>query len=136
MKRILLSTLLLGYFALPAISWGDSVTVGQKESGLAAVYSRRLNGHVTSSGQLFSESQMTAAHKTLPFGTRIKVTNPRNHRSVVLRVSDRGPMQQGRMLDITTAAAHRLGIPANSMRPVDMEVVSVGNGHTTPQHKQ
>jgi rare lipoprotein A len=108
--------------------FGQAASIGHKETGLAAVYSSRLNGHTTSSGQTFDQKKLTAAHRTLPFGTKIKVTNPKNHRSVVLRVNDRGPAQRERILDISSAAARRLGIPHNSMRPVELEVVSLG-GH-------
>ncbi len=110
---------------------GQSASIGQKETGLAAVYTARLNGHTTSSGQIYDQNKLTAAHRSLPFGSKIKVTNPKNHRSVVLRINDRGPAQQARILDISSAAAQQLGIPHNAMRPVELEVVSLG-GHTRP----
>jgi rare lipoprotein A len=126
------SLILITALGLPSVAFAQNA--GQKESGLAAVYTSRLNGHVTSSGQIYSPDKLTAAHKSLPYGTQVKVTNPKNHRSTTVRINDRGPKQAGRVLDITPAAAHRLGIPRNSMRNVDLEVVSVGNGHTTRQH--
>ena len=108
-------------------------TVGEKETGLAAVYSNALNGHVTASGQIYDRSKLTAAHKTLPFGTKIRVTNPKNNKNVVVRVNDRGPVQAGRILDLSPAAAARLGIGRKSMREVNLEVVEVGSGKTTRQ---
>jgi rare lipoprotein A len=110
--------------------------VGEKETGLAAVYSDALHGRVTASGQTYDRAKLTAAHKTLPYGTRIKVTNPRNNRSVILRVNDRGPVQAGRILDISPAAAAHLGLSRRVMREVTLEVVEVGNGRTTRQHSR
>ena len=97
--------------------------VGQTESGLAAVYSGRLNGHRTASGARYNAKALTAAHQTLPFGTRVKITNLKNNKSVVVRVNDRGPKQAGRILDISKAAAKALGIHHNGMAEVKLEVV-------------
>ena len=107
--------------------------VGDKESGLAAVYSDSLNGHTTASGQRFDQGKMRAAHKTLPFGTKIKVTNMKNNKSVVVRVNDRGPVQAGRILDISQSAAAKIGIPKTAMRDVTLEVIEIGNGKTSHQ---
>jgi rare lipoprotein A len=95
-----------------------------EETGLAAVYSDRLNGHKTASGQMYRRSQLTAAHKTLPFGTKVKVTNIKNGKSVVLTITDRGPREPDRILDISPAAAHELGILRRGMGQVKLEVVS------------
>lgn len=94
------------------------------ETGLAAVYNHRLNGHKTSSGQRYDANRLTAAHKTLPFGTKLKVTNVKNHKSVIVTINDRGPTQQGRILDISTAAAKQLGIRPTGMAEVSTEVVA------------
>jgi|SRR5579863_2823213 len=98
--------------------------VAAEETGLAAVYSDRLNHHKTASGKLYDRSQLTAAHKTLPFGTRVKVTNTRNGKSVVLTITDRGPREAGRILDISPAAAHELGFLRRGVGQVKLEVVS------------
>ena len=133
MKRTaIVSSLFFALLAGSAI--GQTATVGQKETGLAAVYTSRLNHHVTSSGQIYDGSRMTAAHKTLPYGSKIRVTNPKNNKSVIVKVNDRGPTQQGRILDLSPAAASHIGIRHNQMREVNLEVLSVGNGRTTPQH--
>lgn len=105
-------------------------TVGETETGLAAVYSNRLHGRPTANGQIYDRSKLTAAHKTLPFGTTVRVTNARNGRSVVLRINDRGPVQPERILDISPAAARRLGMHPRSMRQVTLEIVKVGDGKT------
>lgn len=77
------------------------------ESGIASVYG--YSGGKTASGERANPRELTAAHRTLPFGTRIKVTNKRNGRSVVVRINDRGPFIRGRVIDLTPAAAGQLG---------------------------
>ena len=103
--------------------WAQSV--GDMETGLAAVYADSLNGHVTASGQIYDRTKLTVAHKRLPFGTMIKVTNHANGKSVILRVNDRGPVQMERILDISPAAADRLGF-GHGIQHVTLEVVEVG----------
>jgi rare lipoprotein A len=138
MKRTSLKRTLITAFVLTLASsvWAQAPAAAEKQTGLAAVYSDALDGHVTASGQVYDKSKLTAAHKTLPFGTKIKVTNPKNNRSVGVRVNDRGPVQAGRMLDISPAAAARLHISPKVMREVTLEVVSLGNGKTVrvPAH--
>jgi rare lipoprotein A len=97
---------------------------GESESGLAAVYSDRLNGRKTASGERYDRNALTAAHKRLPFGTRVKVTNTKNSKSVTLRINDRGPTQAGRILDISPRAARALGIHTKGMAQVTMEVTA------------
>ena len=92
--------------------------------GLAAVYSDKLNGRKTASGQAFRQSELTAAHPSLPFGTKVKVTNTKNNKSVVVRVNDRGPNQAGRVVDLSSAAAAKIGIGKKGTAPVKLEVVS------------
>src|ERR1044071_502947 len=77
------------------------------ESGIASVYA--YSGQRTANGERAQPSGFTAAHRTLPFGTRVRVTNKRNGRSVVVRINDRGPFVRGRVIDLTPAAAHALG---------------------------
>jgi len=120
-------------FALTLSALAQTPAAGEKETGLAAVYSDKLTGHRTASGQVYDPAKLTAAHKTLPFGSKIKVTNTKNNKSVVLRINDRGPVQQGRVLDISPAAASKLGIHHNSTSEVTVEVVSLGDGKTTKQ---
>jgi rare lipoprotein A len=91
--------------------------------GLAAYYSDRLNGRKTASGQVFDQQKLTAAHQTLPFGTMVKVTNTKNGRSVVVRINDRGPTQAGRVIDLSHAAASKLGMLRSGLVPVKLEVV-------------
>ena len=78
------------------------------ESGVASVYSTESGSH-TATGARLDPGGMTAAHRTLPFGSRVRVTNPRNGKSVVVTINDRGPFVRGRIIDLTPAAAHVLG---------------------------
>src|SRR5437016_5396333 len=77
------------------------------QTGIASVYS---SGHLTANGERFNPRALTAAHKTLPFGTKVRVTNLRNHRSVVVRISDRGPFVRGRIVDLTPPGARAIGM--------------------------
>lgn len=91
--------------------------------GLAAVYSDKLAGRKTASGEVFSQSKLTAAHPSLAFGTKVKVTNTKNNKTVEVQINDRGPTQAGRVVDLSSAAASRIGIGKKQMAPVKLEVV-------------
>ena len=91
--------------------------------GLAAVYSDKLNGRKTASGQVFRQSELTAAHPSLPFGTTVRVTNTKNSKSVEVRINDRGPTQAGRVIDLSSAAAGKVGIGRTGTAPVKLEIV-------------
>lgn len=93
------------------------------ETGLAAVYSDRLNNRKTASGKIYKRDLLTAAHKTLPFGTRVRVTNAKSRKSVVVTINDRGPVQAGRVLDLSPKAAKAIGIGPRGMAQVSVEVV-------------
>jgi rare lipoprotein A len=91
--------------------------------GKLAWYGRKFAGRKTASGQRFDPNALTMAHKTLPFGTRVKVTNTKNKRSVVVRVNDRGPTQGDRIGDVSQAAAARLGMLRSGLIDARLEVV-------------
>ena len=80
------------------------------ERGVASFYGSRHAGRRTASGERFDPADLTAAHRTLPFGTRVRVTNLENGRSVVVRINDRGPFAEGRVIDVSEAAARALGM--------------------------
>jgi rare lipoprotein A len=86
------------------------------QSGIASVYA--YSGERTASGERAQPGGFTAAHRTLPFGTRVRVTNKNNGRSVTVRINDRGPFVRGRVIDLTPAAAHALGF--NGLAPVTL----------------
>jgi rare lipoprotein A len=90
------------------IASGPASAHGAKQiSGVAAYYSKDYRGR-TASGERYNPDRFTAAHRTLPFGTRVRVTDPRTHRSVVVTVNDRGPFNKGRVIDLSLAAAKAL----------------------------
>lgn len=89
------------------------------ESGIASVYN--YSGGRSASGEKASPSGLTAAHRTLPFGTLVRVTNQTSGRSVVVRINDRGPFVRGRVIDVTPAAAHALGF--SGLAHVTLQVV-------------
>lgn len=87
-------------------------TAAHAESGIASVYGIR-DGHAgkkTASGERMNPSALTAAHRTLPFGSHVRVTNQRNGRSVTVRITDRGPFVRGRVIDLSPAAANAIGV--------------------------
>ncbi len=109
-----LAAALCGFFLTLA-----NVPAANAQSGIASVYAYK--GGRTANGEHVSPSALTAAHKTLPFGTRVRVTNRRNGRSVILRINDRGPFVRGRVIDLTPAGAHALGF--SGLAPVTVTVV-------------
>src|SRR5438093_10094524 len=92
--------------------------------GLASWYGQRHQGRPTASGEAYDMNRLTAAHRTLPFGTRLRVTNVENGRSVVVRVNDRGPHVPGRVLDLSLAAAKALGIVGEGVGRVEIVVLA------------
>lgn len=93
-------------------------------SGIASVYS----GGRTANGEHASAGGLTAAHRSLPFGTLVKVTNRHSQRSVIVRINDRGPFVGGRVIDLTPAAAHAIGF--SGLAPVTLSVVGHGGRHS------
>ena len=94
------------------------------ETGKVAWYGRKFAGHRTASGERYNPDGLTMAHKTLPFGTRVKVTNPGNGKSVTVRVNDRGPAQPERVGDVSLEAARRLGMLRSGVIDAELEVVA------------
>jgi rare lipoprotein A len=100
------SSVLLGGLAILLATAGLNCALA--EGGVASVYSTESGGG-TASGQKLNPSALTAAHRSLPFGSKVRVTNKKNGRSVVLTINDRGPFVRGRVIDVTPAAARELG---------------------------
>jgi rare lipoprotein A len=82
----------------------DSDWIGYTEFGKASYYAMKFHSKITASGELYDNDGMTAAHKTLPFGTKIRVTNIKNNKSVVVKINDRGPFVEGRIIDLSGSA--------------------------------
>jgi rare lipoprotein A len=116
----------------PAIL-APKITTSQKQAdilhGVASWYGGVFHGRRTASGETFDMYAMTACHPTLPFGTVVRVTNRENQRSVVVRITDRGYLFKGRMLDLSYGAAEKLAMIKAGTAKVDLEIISLGESH-------
>lgn len=115
MNKVLLSLAFLLSFSV--------ATQAGTECGISSYYggSDGLHGKRTASGEIFNTHELTAAHKTLPFGTTVKVTNQKNGKQVFVRISDRGPFTKGRIIDLSQAAAKEIGLFNVGVGPVCIE---------------
>ncbi|MEC4890180.1 MAG: septal ring lytic transglycosylase RlpA family protein [Nitrospira sp.] len=113
--------------SLGACSWvpkGESqLDVGIKERGIASWYGEQFHGKQAANGEIFDMGALTAAHRTLPLGSMIRVTNLTNGKHVRVRINDRGPYVNGRILDLSLAAADRLGMVAGGLSVIQLEVI-------------
>ncbi len=91
----------------------------------ASWYGPRFHGKLTANGEIYDQMAFTAAHKSLKFGTLLKITNPRNQESVIVRINDRGPYIRGRQLDLSKAAALQIGLFDKGVQKVQVEQVSL-----------
>ena len=107
------------------------------QNGNATYYGRRWHGRRTSSGERLNINDFQCAHRTLPFGTLLKVTNKRNNKSCIVRVVDRGPFGKGRIIDLTDAAAKKIDMYRAGVAPVSIEIINpdtpVANGEIQQQ---
>ena len=99
---------------------------GQVLTGFASYYGDKFAGRQTANGEIFNPSHMTAAHKSLPFGTKLKVTLIATGKSVIVRINDRGPFIKNRFLDLSEGAAERIGLIQSGVGYVEAEVLEVG----------
>lgn len=97
---------------------------GFKERGIASWYGRKFHGRKTSNGETYDMYGMTAAHKTLPIPSYVRVTNLNNNKQAIVRVNDRGPFKKGRVIDLSYTAAWKLGVIKHGTAPVEIEVVT------------
>lgn len=100
--------------------------VGQKDSisqGLASYYHNKFHGKKTASGEVYDKNKLTAAHRTLPFGTMIKVTRLDNKQSVIVRINDRGPFKKGRIVDLSRKAAKKIDLIKAGIAKVEIEII-------------
>jgi rare lipoprotein A len=111
-------------FLLVSASFSDT------EKGSATFYSSAFNGRKTSSGEVFNNNLLTAAHKSIAFGTMVKVTNSKNDSVVVLKINDRLPKSSSHIIDVTLAAAKKLNFVRNGMASVTIEVLTTKNEDT------
>jgi rare lipoprotein A len=119
--------------ALAATASGCCLThrapsAGEEEEGFASYYAKSFEGKPTASGEPYRGEGLTCAHRTLPFGTVVEVTSEANGRSVVVRVNDRGPFVEGRIVDLSYRAAKAIGLTQRGAVRVRLKVISVGAG--------
>ena len=100
---------------------------GKLFRGIASWYGSAFDGRKTASGEQFSMDEMTACHPTLPFGTEVRVVNLRNHKSVIVRITDRAELVKGRVIDLSYAAADKLNMTKAGVARVSIEVLSLGH---------
>ena len=121
MKRAILVIIMmistLGIYSFNKYNANDAKT------SFASFYHDKFNGRKTASGEIFSNRKLTAAHRTLPFGTIVQVTNLRTGKSVEVRINDRGPFHSSRALDLSKAAFDSIGNTARGIMPVEYEIV-------------
>lgn len=110
-----------------SISWNFPSSKKQEKQliadGEASFYADKFNGRKTASGDIFKNNKLTAAHKTLPFGTRVKVTNVKNNLCVIVKINDRLPKSSTRIIDLSQRAARQLDLIRDGIVPVKLEVV-------------
>ena len=124
-KSLLFFTLAFCFLAGGAFA-ANSVTL-YKNSAVASYYADKYHGRKTSNGETFNMYDMTAAHKTLPFNTKVKVTNLSNGKSVIVRINDRGPFVKGREIDLSKGAAVKIGMIKSGTAKVSLEIVGGDN---------
>lgn len=108
---------------LPVAIIASAAVASEMGSGTASYYSNAFAGKRTASGEAFDPSSLTAAHRTAPFGSRIHVTNLGNGKDVVVRVNDRGPWTRGRVIDVSHAAAKKLGMIGSGTAQVSLKLL-------------
>ncbi|MGY6551663.1 MAG: septal ring lytic transglycosylase RlpA family protein [Erythrobacter sp.] len=101
----------------------DSFSARAIAGGSASYYAAKFHGRPTASGERFDNSALTAAHRSLPFGSLVRVINPANGKSVTVRINDRGPFTKGRVIDVSRAAAEEIGLVARGHARVELELI-------------
>lgn len=122
-KCILLTVIIFLFIGLGQFAIAQDNNKSQ--TGTASWYGSKYHGRKTSSGERYNKEDMTAAHNTLPFGTKVKVTNLANNESVILRINDRGPYVGKRIIDVSEVAARKLNMHKQGVARVEVEVVEL-----------
>ena len=104
-----------------------------KQEGMASYYANDFQGKRTTSGEIFDNEQLTAAHRSYPFGTIVRVTNLKNSQQVDVRINDRGPHKADRIIDLSFAAAKAIGMVRDGLAQVRVEVIKVGANLSSTQ---
>lgn len=136
MRKLVLGLAVAGLTALSAPSVArqpasvqglrvEAPEIQKAEVGLASWYGAECHGNLTASGEIYDMNGFTAAHRTIPLGSLVKVTNLSNNRSVIVRVNDRGPGIEDRIIDLSLSAAQQLGYVYAGLTPVEVEIVQM-----------
>jgi rare lipoprotein A len=118
MRKIIATLLLLGVLSPARAATQDAPS----EHGMATVYAAKFVGRRTADGEQLDRAHLTAAHRTLPFGTMVEVANRRNGRKVLVRINDRGPYRRHAVIDLSPAAAAALGLGRRGSAPVVLQI--------------
>jgi len=123
-KKLTLLLLLASFMACSSVPLkSPSRLLGHTETGKASFYAMKYQFRKTASGERFNQMSKTAAHKKLPFGTKVKVTNIKNGKSVVVKINDRGPFVKGRIIDLTRSAFNRIANTDSGVINVKIKVI-------------
>ena len=123
-NKILTAVIVAILISLP-MSASARVKQGYTQKGVASYYHDSLHGRKTASGEVYNKRILSAAHKSLPLGTKVRVTKASSGKSIVVKINDRGPFVKGRIIDLSRRAARRLGIIGSGVAKVEVEVLNV-----------
>ena len=112
---------LFAFGAILSFNWNDLDSFNYEENGIASYYADFFEGRLTANGEIFSQDLLTAAHKTLPFGTEVLVENISNGKKVVVTINDRGPFVKGRIIDLSKFAAAEIGMINKGIQKVTIK---------------
>lgn len=126
--RLRLATLLVAALIASACASAPKAKPGEQMKGLASWYGQEYAGRTTANGEIFDPMKLTAAHRTLPFGTVVDVKNPKNERNVAVRINDRGPFVGNRIIDLSYAAAREIDLIDAGVAPVELTILRLGAG--------
>lgn len=99
----------------------------ENEEGVASYYAEEFNGRRTSNGEVYDMNKLTAAHRTIPFNSKVRVTNSLNNKSVVVRINDRGPFKDNRIIDLSLEAAKVIGMIGTGTATVQLHIIELGD---------
>lgn len=132
--KLFLFSVRVALIAAPLTGLANNVP-GHTQTGVASYYHDKFHGRKTASGERYDKMAATAAHRSLPFGTRVRVTGIKTGKSIVVKINDRGPFVKGRIIDLSRRAARELGMIQRGVGKVLVEVISVPGGLRTSQSR-
>jgi rare lipoprotein A len=121
----LTTSTLIALLLLIGVDAQARVSPGHTQDGVASYYHDRFHGRKTASGAAYNKNALSAAHKSLPLGTEVRVTDARSGKSVIVKINDRGPYAKGRVIDLSRAAAREIGLTKKGLAKVKVEVLNM-----------